>query len=134
MISGCHRSKPYREESEVSQKLFEFSRKGPKGASIQLKEITSFSWDTVYFFLEGTKKKEINHTIGKKYFAKQEEYYSEPGPLMIFTLNNEVVHAIAFAPPLYFSGNGNKQGFSMDSAKITAYSKDPGPYMLEINR
>jgi regulator of extracellular matrix RemA (YlzA/DUF370 family) len=116
--------------SEVSEKLSVLSQKGPQGATIQLSDVTSFHWNKVHIFPESSSGKIINQNVGQKMFD-DDAYYGERGTLMVFTDQDKIVHALSFAPPLYFD-TGKKFTYSPQEAIVVAHTKDPGPYSLSF--
>jgi hypothetical protein len=132
LVTGCSGGEEmsYVFSSEVSEKLSEFSQKGPQGATILLSDVTSFQWDEVHVFPESSSGKVINQNVGQKMFD-DDAYYGERGTLMVFTDHDKVVHALSFAPPLYFD-SGRKFTYSSSEAIVMAHTKDPGPYTLSF--
>jgi hypothetical protein len=133
LITGCSGDEEmisYVFSSEVSEKLSEFSQKGPQGATISLINVTSFQWDEVHVFPESSSGKVINLNVGQKMFD-DEAYYGERGTLMVFTDHDKVVHALSISPPLYFD-TGKKFTYSSREAVVVAHTKDPGPYTLSF--
>lgn len=121
----------YEKDSVVVKKLYEFSRKGPRHARLTLTCVTPFEWEGVYFFLEGEPKANINRVVGQTLFSDADGRLFEPGPLLVFCLGNEIVHAVVVLPPVNLSGTNAKQ-YLADSAVVEAYSKDPAPYALQF--
>lgn len=130
--SSCARSSlPYETSSAVSERLLTFRQQGPQGAVQPLSNFTDFDWDTVYFFLEGTKKKVINRKTSSRFFKKDDDLYIQPGALLIFKSKNEVVHALAAVPPIAISGSNGK-AYKYEEAMLYAHTKNPGPYRLRF--
>ncbi|MET0045195.1 MAG: hypothetical protein ABW100_16930 [Candidatus Thiodiazotropha sp. 6PLUC3] len=120
--------RPYLFSSEVSEKLSEFSKQGPRGATYRLENATTFNWDEVHVFLGGTPGKIINQHVGQKMFDDN-DYFGGRFTLMVFTDHDKVVHAVSFRPPLFFDIS-EKLSFSREEAIVFAHSDDPGPYSL----
>jgi hypothetical protein len=134
LITGCSGGEElsYVFSSEVSEKLSEFSQKGPQGTTILLSDITSFQWDEVHVFPVSSSGKVINQNVGQKMF-NDDAYYGESGTLMVFTDQDKIVHALSFAPPLYFD-TGHKFTYTSSEAIVVAHTKDPGPYTLSFKK
>jgi hypothetical protein len=131
-LCGCRETRMvYEKDSVVVTKLHEFSKKGPRHARLALTEVTPFEWDAVYLFLEGSPKAEINRVVGHPIFTDPDGRLLEPGPLLVFCLGKQTVHAVVVLPPAHLSGKHAHQ-YRADSAVVEAYSKDPGPYALKF--
>jgi hypothetical protein len=128
--SGGDKKMSYVFSSEVSEKLSVLSQAGPQGATMPLSNATSFQWDEVHIFPVSSSGKIINQQVGQKMFD-DDAYYGESGTLMVFTDRDRIVHALSFAPPLYFN-MGKKFTYSSDEAIVVAHTKDPGPYTLSF--
>ncbi|MGI9452215.1 MAG: hypothetical protein ACR2QH_16485 [Geminicoccaceae bacterium] len=123
---------PYTYESPVTEKLAEFADRGPRDEEMRLDAATSFDWDIVFYFLDGTPKKDINETVGLTLFANESGRYYEHGPLLVFRRGDEIVHAVAIMPPLFISGT-YRGSYRPDEAILIAHTKDPGPYSLRFS-
>jgi hypothetical protein len=132
LATGCSGGEemPYVFSSKVSKKLSELSQKGPQGATVLLSDVTPFQWDEVHIFPQSSSGKLINRNVGQKMFD-DDEFYGESGALMVFTDHDKIVHALSFAPPLYFD-TGKKFTYTPSEAVVVAHTKDPGPYTLSI--
>lgn len=122
---------PYDTDSAIMVKLEAFAKSGPHDATLPLAEATPFDWDDVFFFLEGTKKAEINRVVGLRVFKDEDSRIYEPGPLLVFTAGNKIVHAAIVMPPVHMA-EPDRYRYSRQEAVLRATTRDPGPYMLQF--
>jgi hypothetical protein len=133
-ITGCGGvsvtdSRPYKYDTPLTQRLDEFHRHGPQGSERRMETFTDFDWDKVYLFGEGSSYRSIDETIGTPVFGRDGRYSDNSGVLLFFTDQGRVVNGVAIVPG-YITGKA--QTYPRDTAMLRAYSKDPGPYQLEL--
>ncbi|MGH3694720.1 MAG: hypothetical protein ACRDRX_12175 [Pseudonocardiaceae bacterium] len=133
-ITGCGGisvtdSIPYKYDTPLTQSLDEFHRQGPQGSERRMDGFTDFDWDKVYLFGEGSSYRSIDEIIGTPVFGRDGRYYDNDGVLLFFAKQGKVVNSVAFAPG-YITGKAHT--YARDTAMLRAYSKDPGPYQLEL--
>ena len=91
LICSCQKSS--RKSSEpISEKISQYVEtncKESKTCTLNLKEITNFSWDKLYFFSGSVEESDISKVIGKK-FSSTSQYYSNK---LIFIQNNQIVES-----------------------------------------
>ena len=127
---------PYSGQSAVTDSLLEFRDKGPADAEIELSDFTPFRWDIMYCFHPGTKKADIDGALGTNFLSSLTgvltRRYEGLGPLLVFTEDGNVVHAVVANPPL--SVNGKNMGrYPYDTAFVQARcSKPTGPFVLNL--
>lgn len=121
--------RPFTYDSPLVAPLSELRRTGPRGATRRLDALTRFDWDAVYLFGEGTPYRTIDATVGVELFDRDGRFLDNGGTLLVFTRAGDVVHAAAFGPPLFLSGDRLKYG---PGALLRAHTKDPGPYALNL--
>jgi len=109
-------SKPYTDTSEVLDKLSAYAEKSKAGDTVALEEMTAFDWDRVHIFLASTEANVINTAVGQT-LLPADTYYGETGSLMVFTLKDQVAHAMVFTPPLYFY-QGSRYSYTREEAVV----------------
>lgn len=133
-ITGCEGisltdRRPYEYDTPLTRSLDDFHRQGPQGAERRMDAFTNFAWDKVHLFGEGSRYRFIDETIGTPVFGRDGSYSDNSGILLFFTDQGRVVNAVAFAPG-YITGNAHT--YPRDTAMLRAYTKNPGPYRLEL--
>jgi hypothetical protein len=129
---GCQKDKlVIQTNSPVARKLYEFAERGPRGTYLRLEQTTSFTWDAVFFFLEGTPKADINKVANQPIFPNPQGRLTNPGPLLVFTVNGKPIHADVILPPVFLSGV-DRHRYSKDDAVLVVHGKPPGPYSLRF--
>ena len=132
VIGSCSdNSMPYQTSSALSEKLLEISKQGPQDALQRLDEVTDFSWDTVYYFGEGSLKTVVNETSGAAVFKNDSGRYHGHGGVLVFKHGKDLAGVFAIVPPLLISGT-DKKAYSIKDAVLIAHTKDPGPYLLRF--
>ncbi len=91
LICACKESS--RKSSEpISEKISEYVQKNckeSKNCTLNLKDITNFSWDKMYFFDMSVEENVISKVVGKK-FSSASKYYSNK---LFFIQDNQVVES-----------------------------------------
>lgn len=93
---------------------------GPRGETRRLSSLTSFEWDAVYVYFEGTSAGAIEGQVGINVLGKSDYYYSA-SCLLVFARNGEVERAISVSPDLFFFEGSNKF-----SSKVRMVPMKPG--------
>ena len=117
--------------SETADRLFAFSRQGPQGTTIALRDHATFAWDRVFYFPKGTRHGEMESVVGAPVLDDPDERYLEHGALLVFVDEGVPVRALSMMPTLFMSGK-SRQGYPRETATLIARSKDPGPYLLSF--
>ncbi len=119
---------PYVYQSPTTEALQAFSQRGPRGAEMPLSDATAFEWDQVHYFSEGARHDQIEQALDQPLFGGRTGRVGEPGPLLVFVREREVVEAIAVIPPLFLSANASIHASA--TAIVVAHSKPPAPHLL----
>jgi hypothetical protein len=75
---------PYSYDTPLARAIEAFRHDGPRGATRALDTLTSFDWDTVHIFAEGTSYEDIDDTVGFSLFGRDGRYGDNDGTLLIF--------------------------------------------------
>ncbi len=117
-------------ESATTVALRELSLQGAQGDVAPLRTFTRMEWDRVFFFPEGTLRKEVMDAVGADVTGGAVGRLPQPGPLLVFVKGQVVVEAVYALPPLSLSSNGSV--FSADKATIRVRTKPPPPHGLTL--
>jgi len=122
--------RPYTYDTPLLQRLEAFRKAGPNGATRRLDALTSFDWDTVHIFGEGTSYEDIDRTVGFDLFGREGRYGDNDGTLLIFTKDGRLASAQALVPPVRVGARATT--FARGRAALRAVTPDPGPYAFEL--
>jgi len=116
---------------ETQTNLTIFIGKGPSGNTEKLANMTTFLWDNVYYFIEGTSKIQIERIIDVQLeldeSAKNAMYSARS--YLIFVKDNKIVNVITNTPELFITGEMGK-AYTYQNALVVVHTKDPGPYTV----
>jgi hypothetical protein len=111
---------------------------GPQGKETKLADVTSFQWDRLYYFPEGSVKADINRTTGAEIFQAgfpdglNSRFYSESSPLLVFMEKKTLAHAVVVILPINVAGK-TKETYTSDRTFVVAMCSNPaGPYVLHF--
>jgi len=112
----------------LQERLERFSREGPDGKRRRLADLTDFAWDTVYHFGGNDRYERVDAVVGETIFGR-DGLLPDDFELLVFTRDENVVHAIGILPPVYLEG-GKRDSYRRAQSALTAGGEDSGPYLL----
>ena len=117
---------PYETDNKTTRALLDFAQKG--AGRMRLSELTSFPWQTVYYFPAGTRYAEITTALGIDLFSGKSGHIDERGPLLVFQKDAKVVEAVAILPPLSLSSPDR----ALHSASVRVRTQNDGGQLMLV--